>query len=53
MSGFRARGLKIPEDICILGCDDTLAITTYPALSSIALDFAHAGRKAVEALPIA
>jgi LacI family transcriptional regulator len=50
MSGFRARGLKIPEDICILGCDDTLAITTYPALSSIALDFAHAGRKAVDAL---
>ena len=50
MSGFRARGLKIPEDICILGCDDTLAITTYPALSSIALDVSQAGRIAVEAL---
>jgi LacI family transcriptional regulator len=50
MSGFRARGLKTPEDICILGCDDTLAITTYPALSSIALDFSQAGRRAVEAL---
>jgi LacI family transcriptional regulator len=50
MSGFRARGLKIPEHISILGCDDILAITTYPSLSSIALDFAQAGRKAVEAL---
>jgi DNA-binding LacI/PurR family transcriptional regulator len=50
MSGFRARGLKIPEDICILGCDDTLAITTYPSLSSIALDLSQAGRRAVEAL---
>jgi LacI family transcriptional regulator len=50
MSGFRARGLKIPEDICILGCDDTLAITTYPSLSSIALDLSRAGRLAVEAL---
>lgn len=50
MSGFRARGLRIPEDVCILGCDDTLAITTFPALSSIALDLAKAGRIAVETL---
>lgn len=50
MSGFRARGIKVPEDICILGCDDTLAITTYPPLSSIALNLSHAGRTAVEIL---
>ncbi|AIY00872.1 hypothetical protein ART_1273 [Arthrobacter sp. PAMC 25486] len=50
MSGFRERGLRIPDDICILGCDDTLAITTFPSLSSITLDLAKAGRIAVEAL---
>lgn len=50
MSGFRARGLQVPDDICVLGCDDTLAITTHPPLSSIALDLSLAGREAVETL---
>jgi DNA-binding LacI/PurR family transcriptional regulator len=48
MSGLRARGVRVPEDINVLGCDDTLAITTYPPLSSIALDLGTAGRTAVE-----
>lgn len=48
MSGLRAHGVRVPEDINVLGCDDTLAITTYPPLSSIALDLGAAGRTAVE-----
>lgn len=48
MAGLRARGVRVPEDINVLGCDDTLAITTYPPLSSIALDLGTAGRTAVE-----
>lgn len=50
MSGFRAGGLSVPEDIAILGCDDTLAISTYPPLSSIALDLSQVGKKAIELL---
>lgn len=50
VSGFRARGLQIPDDICILGCDDTLAVTTYPPLSSVSLDLSKAARQAVETL---
>ena len=50
MSGFRAHGLRVPEDICVLGCDDTLAITTHPPLSSISLDLASAARSAVTIL---
>ncbi|HKU09749.1 MAG TPA: LacI family DNA-binding transcriptional regulator [Sinomonas sp.] len=47
VSGFHAAGVRIPEDLSVLGCDDTLATTTYPPLSSIALDLARAGREAV------
>lgn len=50
MSGFRAHGLRVPEDINVLGCDDTLAITTHPPLSSISLDLASAARSAVTIL---
>jgi LacI family transcriptional regulator len=50
MSGFRAHGLHVPEDISVLGCDDTLAITTHPPLSSISLDLASAAHTAVTIL---
>jgi LacI family transcriptional regulator len=50
MSGFRAHGLRVPEDINVLGCDVTLAITTHPPLSSISLDLASAARSAVAML---
>lgn len=50
MAGFRAHGLRVPEDICVLGCDDTLAITTHLPLSSISLDLASAARSAVTIL---
>ncbi|WP_422933343.1 LacI family DNA-binding transcriptional regulator [Sinomonas sp. P47F7] len=50
ISGFQAAGLSVPLDVSVLGCDDTLTTTTYPPLSSIALDLAGAGRLAVETL---
>ncbi|MGC2160307.1 MAG: LacI family DNA-binding transcriptional regulator [Silvibacterium sp.] len=31
---LRDRGLKIPEDVSVVGCDDTVGTWLYPALSS-------------------
>jgi len=31
---LRARGLKIPDDISVAGCDDTVGAWLYPALST-------------------
>ncbi|PWD51637.1 LacI family transcriptional regulator [Serinibacter arcticus] len=45
-----ARGRGVPQDVSVLGCDDTIAVTTHPPLSSIALRVTEAGRLAVETL---
>jgi LacI family transcriptional regulator len=50
MSGFQALRRRVPEAIEVLGCDDTLATTTFPALSTVALDLAEAARRAVALL---
>lgn len=41
------RGLSVPAQISVVGCDDTIAVTTQPQLTSIALKVVDAARLAV------
>lgn len=50
LAGLRARGLHVPHDFSIIGCDDTLAIGTDPALSTIGHRADEAGFAAVDLL---
>lgn len=50
MAGLAARGLSVPADLSLIGCDGILAPTLYPPLTSIATHCAQAGRQAVELL---
>jgi LacI family transcriptional regulator len=46
---LRAEGLRVPEDIAVVGTDDTdLAPVAWPALTSVALGSAERGRRAAE-----
>lgn len=40
-------GLSVPGQVSVVGCDDTLALTTQPPLTSIALKASDAARLAV------
>ncbi|ACZ29411.1 transcriptional regulator, LacI family [Xylanimonas cellulosilytica DSM 15894] len=47
----RERGLRVPEDLSVVGCDDTfLAALVTPALTSIGTDLREVGRSATELL---
>jgi len=50
MGGFSANGLAVPRDMSVIGCDDTLAATTFPELSTISINIAEAAGTAVRAL---
>lgn len=52
ISAIRRLGLRIPEDFAVLGVDNdpTICENASPTLSSLALDFASAGRQAVDAV---
>lgn len=50
MMGLLARGVSIPGQISVIGCDDVLGSITNPALSSISSPTAKAGRIAVSLL---
>ena len=52
ISAVRRLGARIPEDFAVLGADNdpTICENTAPTLSSLALDFASAGRLAVDAV---
>lgn len=41
------RGIEVPRQVSVLGCDDTQAIATQPPLSTIALRVAEAAEQAV------
>lgn len=47
MDLLQHRGISVPGDVSVVGCDDTLALTTQPPLTSIALRAADAARLAV------
>lgn len=50
MIGLQRRGIRVPDDVSILGCDDALPIQTSPNVSTIHLNFEEAARDATELL---
>jgi LacI family transcriptional regulator len=51
LQAVREAGLSVPEDVAVIGMDDTeLAVTAWPPLSSVSLGAAERGRLAAELL---
>jgi LacI family transcriptional regulator len=50
LAGLAERGVRVPEDFSVIGCDDVFAATTYPPLTTITLRCADAGEIAVSVL---
>lgn len=50
LAGLAERGVRVPADFSVIGCDDVLAATTYPPLTTVALHSADAGDIAVSVL---
>jgi LacI family transcriptional regulator len=50
LAGLAARGVAVPRDFSVVGCDDVLGAMTYPPLSSVSNACAEAGRVAVSLL---
>jgi LacI family transcriptional regulator len=50
LAGLAARGVAVPKDFSIVGCDDVLGAMTHPPLSSVSNACAEAGRVAVSLL---
>jgi Transcriptional regulators len=50
MAGLADLGLRVPDDMSVVGFDDVLAPTTYPPLTTVAAHSAEIGRQAVELL---
>lgn len=50
MAGLADRGLSVPADFSLVGCDDVIATTTYPQLTTVAAHCALAGSNAVDLL---
>jgi LacI family transcriptional regulator len=43
-------GLRVPDDVSVVGCDDTLATSIFPAMATVSLDYESAGRAAIDLL---
>ena len=50
LAGLAERGVRVPDDFSVIGCDDVLADTTYPPLTTVTLHSADAGEIAVSVL---
>ncbi|OQM74259.1 LacI family DNA-binding transcriptional regulator [Manganibacter manganicus] len=50
MAGLAGRGISVPGDFSIVGCDGILAPTFYPPLTSVEAHCAEAGEQAVDLL---
>src|SRR5699024_94845 len=50
LTGLAERGLRVPGDISVVGCDDTIAPYTTPPLTSVRALTAQAGEEAVAIL---
>jgi len=50
LAGLMELGFKVPEEFSVIGCDDVLGASTYPALTSVSARCDEAGRIAVELL---
>ena len=47
LAGLAVRGVNVPSGFSVVGCDDTLAAATHPALTTISAASAAAGEAAV------
>ena len=50
LAGLELRGVSVPSDFSLVGCDDTLAALTTPALTSVSAGAATAGTAAAKLL---
>ncbi|MFC4138919.1 MULTISPECIES: LacI family DNA-binding transcriptional regulator [unclassified Microbacterium] len=51
MHGFRSSGLRVPEDVSVVGFDDIpVAAHVFPTLTTVHQDFPALGRRAVQLL---
>lgn len=50
LAGLELRGIAVPADFSLVGCDDTLAALTTPALTSVSAGAATAGTAAAKLL---
>ncbi|WP_219412387.1 LacI family DNA-binding transcriptional regulator [Pseudonocardia nigra] len=50
LAGMAERGVAVPGEVSIVGCDDILAVRTYPPLTTVHGRTAEAGRLAVDLL---
>lgn len=50
MAGLAEQGLTVPSDMSVIGCDDVLGASTYPAMTSVSSRSAEAGKAAVSLL---
>jgi len=50
LAGLGERGLSVPADFSVVGCDDVLAAQAYPPLTTVSARSAEAGTAAVELL---
>lgn len=50
LAGFSARGVEVPGEIAVVGCDDVLGAMTYPPLTTVSNRSSEAGRIATRLL---
>ncbi|NUR94909.1 MAG: LacI family DNA-binding transcriptional regulator [Kribbellaceae bacterium] len=50
MAGLAQRGVSVPDDISLVGCDDVLNAQVYPPLTTVSAHAADAGAAAVDLL---
>jgi DNA-binding LacI/PurR family transcriptional regulator len=50
LAGLAEQGIVVPQDFSVIGCDDVLGASTYPALTSVSARCDEAGRMAAELL---
>jgi LacI family transcriptional regulator len=50
LAGLSEKGVSVPQDFSVIGCDDVLGASTYPALTSVSARCDEAGRMAADLL---
>jgi LacI family transcriptional regulator len=50
MTGMADRGVTVPADFSVIGCDDVLGAATYPSLTTVSNRSEEAGRIAMSLL---
>ncbi|WP_432987073.1 LacI family DNA-binding transcriptional regulator [Dactylosporangium sp. CA-233914] len=50
MTGLAERGVSVPQELSVIGCDDVLATQTHPRLTTVSARSAEAGATAADLL---